>query len=57
MSMFYCEHHQRVEDSDFVGYVERELGRATCDEEEDEIADLLRLWNSQAREALARNSL
>jgi hypothetical protein len=43
MSMFYCEHHQRLEDSDIVGYVERELGRATCDEEEDEID---RRWTS-----------
>lgn len=32
MSMFFCEHHQRFEDSDYVGCEEAVTGQVTCTE-------------------------
>jgi hypothetical protein len=32
MSMFYCEEHDRVEDSDYVGYNINAQGDEVCDE-------------------------
>jgi hypothetical protein len=36
MSMFYCTSHDRMEDSDFVGYQVTEAGEEVCDEAGDE---------------------
>ena len=32
MSIFWCDYHQRQEDVDNVGYVERADGTAVCDD-------------------------
>lgn len=33
MSMFFCEYHQRQEDSDYLGYnVDEETGHEYCDD-------------------------
>lgn len=32
MSMFFCEYHNRLEDSDWVGYVTDEDGSEYCEE-------------------------
>lgn len=55
MSMFYCDGHQQMEDSDHVGFHEAPDGRTLCDEAEDdriELEDFAQMTLSAQREAM-----
>ncbi len=45
MSMFFCDGHQRLEDSDYVGYAITSKGKEVCtecnDEEDFELFDFI----------------
>ena len=54
MSMFYCDEHRKMEDSDHVGFHEAPDGRTLCTDAEElrvELEDFAQLTLSAQREA------